>query len=236
MAHSGYELMSGGEMSAASRARVLIADDHLPTRERLRLTLANAGFEVIACVRDAIAAARIAAAQRPDLCVLDVHMDGGGITAAKEITARAPGTVVVMLTVSRNDADLFDALQSGASGYILKDQDLRDVPDLLWRALEGEALLSGALTARLVEEFRERGRRTRVLAKTHPGTELTRREWQVLELLGQHLTTKEVAERLFVEPVTVRTHVAAILRKLSAPSREVALRLLASERDHRPLG
>ena len=99
------------------------------------------------------------------------------------------------------------------------------------RALGGEALLSGSLAARLVEEFRGRGRRRRLLAAHRPGTELTRREWQVLELLAEHLTPMEIAARLFVEPVTVRTHVAAVLRKLQVPNRQAALRLLERE-DH----
>ncbi len=217
--------------SAATRVRVLIADDHLPTRERLRVALEEAGLGVCASVSDAEMAVREALEKQPDLCVLDIYMPGGGIKAAQQIALGVPAAVIVMFTVSRNDADLFDALQAGVSGYILKDQELRDVPGLLWRALEGEALLSGALTARLVDEFRERGRRKRVLSDAAPGAVLTRREWQVLDLLGRHLTTKEIADRLFVEPVTVRTHVATILRKLRAPSREAALRLLEATPD-----
>ncbi len=97
------------------------------------------------------------------------------------------------------------------------------------RALAGEALLSGTLAARLIDEFRERGRRRRVLATHTRGMELTRREWQVLELLAEQLTTAEIARRLFVEQVTVRTHVASILRKLQVPSRQAALRLFKQE-------
>lgn len=218
----------------AARVRVLIADDHLPTRERLRLRLEDAGFTVCGSVADATAAVRGADACKPDLCILDIYMPGGGIRAAQQIAAVAPAAVIVMLTVSQNDSDLFDALQAGATGYILKDRDLSDMPSLLWRALEGEALLSGALAARLVDEFRERGRRKRVLAESLPDALLTRREWQVLELLDQHLTTGEIAERLFVEPVTVRTHVAAILRKLRVPTREAALRLLQANATQPP--
>ena len=210
----------------ALHVTVLIADDHLPTRERLRLALEEAGFDVCASVADASAAILAAAEHRPDLCILDIFMPGDGIRAANEIATTLPATVIVMLTVSRNDADLFDAIHAGACGYILKDQHPQDVAGLLWRALEGEALLSGALTARLVDEFRERGRRKRILAEAAPGASLTAREWQVLELLSRHLSTSEVAARLFVEPVTVRSHVAAILRKLRVPTRAAALRLL----------
>jgi DNA-binding NarL/FixJ family response regulator len=216
------------DLGRAIRVRALLADDHLPTRERLRLTLEAAGFSVCASVPDAHSAVEVARDERPDLCVLDISMPGGGIKATREIAAVLPATVIVMLTVSRDDADLFDALQSGACGYLLKDVDLRELPNLLWRALEGEALLSGELAARLVDEFRERGRRRRLLAERSPSASLTRREWQVLELLSRHLSTNEVAERLFVEPVTVRSHVASILRKLRVPTRAAALRLLDS--------
>lgn len=216
-----------------AEASVLVADDHFPTRERLRVKLSEEGFSVVA-VGDADSAVAAAAERRPDLCLIDINMPGGGISAVGRILEVAPAAIVVMLTVSRNDEDLFDALQAGASGYLLKDVPLTAVPDLLCRALEGEALLSGPLAARLVQEFRERGRRKRVLALHAPGTELTRREWQVLELLAEHLTTSEIAARLFLEPVTVRTHIAHVVRKLQVPSRQAAVRLL-EQRGERPL-
>jgi len=217
-------VQAGG--SVLELASVLIADDHFPTRERLRGRLVDAGFAVVHAP-DAPTAVALAEQHRPDLCLLDVNMPGGGIRAVARIHELVPASVIVMLTVSRNDDDLFDALQAGASGYLLKDVGLASIPELLRRALEGEALLSGPLAARLVEEFRERGRRRRVLLGQGPGVELSRREWQVLELLAKHFTTAEIAERLFLEPVTVRTHVARILRKLQVPNRAAALRLLA---------
>lgn len=223
-----------GRAPRSGPVSVLIADDHLPTRERLRTRLEEAGFSVCAAVGDAVAAVRAAQQHRPDLCLLDVRMPESGIAAVARIAALAPETVIVMLTVSRDDSDLFDALQAGASGYLLKDTDLVALPGLLERALQGEALLSGALVSRLVDEFRERGRRKRVLAAHTRGAQLTNREWQVLELLAERLTTSEIAQRLFVEPVTVRTHVAAILRKLQVPTRRAALRLLEEERGLRP--
>lgn len=204
---------------------VLVADDHYPTRERLRARLETAGFRVRA-VADAGAAISAVSEDAPDVCLVDVNMPGGGIYAVTKIRELAPATVVVILTVSRNVDDLFDALQAGASGYVLKDARLSTLPGLLQRALAGEALLTGSLAARVVEEFRERGRRRRILAANAPTGELTRREWQVLELLARHLTTAEIAQRLFLEPATVRSHVASILRKLQVPTRQAAVRLL----------
>jgi DNA-binding NarL/FixJ family response regulator len=208
---------------------ILIADDHYPTRERLGIRLSEAGFAV-QLAPDAEGAVRLAVENRPDLCLLDIKMPGGGIAAARRIHQLAPATIIVMLTVSRDDDDLFDALQAGASGYVLKDVPLASIPALLRRALAGEALLSGQLASRLVNEFRERGRRKRIVAGQMQGdVDLSRREWQVLELLAKHLTTAEIAQRLFLEPVTVRTHIARILRKLRVPTREAALRLLAEQ-------
>jgi two-component system NarL family response regulator len=211
------------------QASVLIADDHFPTRERLRTRLVDAGFEV-ATAADADTAVEAAGRLRPDLCLVDINMPGSGIAAVARLLTVAPSTKVIMITVSRDDADLFDALQSGASGYLLKDLRVSELPALLRRALDGEALLSGPLAARLVEEFRERGRRRRLVASHAPAAELTRREWQVLELLAGHLTTAEIAARLFLEPVTVRTHIARILRKLQVPTRQAALRVLEQEK------
>jgi DNA-binding NarL/FixJ family response regulator len=216
-----------------SGASILVADDHFPTRERLRERLAGAGFQVYTAA-DSDSAARLAAEVAPDLCLLDINMPGGGIAAVTRIRRVAPATTVVMLTVSSNDDDLFDALQAGATGYLLKDVGLSSIPDLLRRALAGEALLSGRLAARLVEEFRERGRRKRIVSARGPGAELSRREWQVLELLAKHLSTAEIAERLFLEPVTVRTHIARVLHKLQVPTRQAALRLLDERQQQAP--
>ena len=214
---------------AAGSASVLVADDHFPTRERLRSVLTDAGFRV-ATAADADGAARVAGESAPDICLVDINMPGNGIAAIGRILEAAPASIVVMLTVSRNDDDLFDALQAGASGYVLKDVELSKVPALVHRAIQGEALLSGELAARLVDEFRERGRRRRLLEQGAPSAQLSRREWQVLELLADHLTTAEIAARLFLEPVTVRTHIARILHKLQVPNRQAALRLFDRHR------
>ncbi len=114
-----------------------------------------------------------------------------------------------------------------SSGYLLKDIDPARLPLALRGVLEGEAALPRRLVALLIEEFRERKRKRRVPLVGRHAVELTDREWEVLQLMKQGLTTGEIAGRLFVSPVTVRTHVSAILRKLHVPSREAALELLA---------
>lgn len=205
--------------------KVLIADDHPPTRAGVRLSLEEGGFSVCAEVATAPAAVDAARRERPDVALLDVHMPGSGIAAAREISSSLPDTAVVMLTVSRDDTDLFDALRAGASGYLLKDTDPERLPFALKGVLEGEAALPRGLVARLIDEFRDRD----VPAPRRAGPELARlttREWSVLDMMREGLSTAEMAERMFVAPVTVRTHVSAILKKLRVPDREAAVRLL----------
>jgi DNA-binding NarL/FixJ family response regulator len=209
-------------------ARVLLADDHLPIRVDIRETLELSGrFEVCAEVGDGAAAVREAVATRPDLCLLDIRMPGNGLAAAWEITSRLPSARVVMLTVSRNDNDLFAALRAGASGYLLKDVDIDRLLEALDGVLLGEPAISKELVARLVSEFRDRSARRRsVLAPAPVDEPLTSREWQVLDLLRLDRTTGQIAAELVLSQATVRSHVAAILRKLRVPDRASAVRLL----------
>ena len=205
---------------------VLIADDHPLIRQGVREALEADGFAVCAEVAGGPEAVEAARRTRPDVCLLDVHMPGGGIHAAREIAAALPDTAVVMLTVSRNDDDLFDALRAGAAGYLLKDTAPSRLPHALRGVLAGEAALPRTLASRLIDEFRTQGRRRRVpgLGKRTP--ELTSREWETLELMREGLSTAEIAERLDLSPVTVRRHVSSILAKLGAPNRAAALELL----------
>jgi DNA-binding NarL/FixJ family response regulator len=213
-------------------ARVLVADDHAPTREDVRTALnADERFAVVAVAGDAAGAVQAAVRERPDLALLDMRMPGSGAAAAWEITARLPDTRAVMLTISRTDDDLFAALRAGASGYLLKDADPARLPHALRGVLDGEAALPRTLTARLIEEFRERGRRRRLRISRRRSVELTPREWDVLELLNERRTTAEMAERLSVSPVTIRRHVSEILQKLRVPDRSAALRLLERRSD-----
>lgn len=205
--------------------RILIADDHPMTRVGVRLALERAGgFEICAEADDAESAVVSAERERPDVCLLDVHMPGSGIRAAEVISHEVPGCAIVMLTVSRMDKDLFDALRAGAAGYLLKDTDPERLPLALRGVLDGEAALPRHLVALVIDEFRERGRRRPLLKRR--GVVLTERESEVLDLMADGLSTFEIADRLFIEPVTVRTHVSAILKKLQVSSRKEALQLI----------
>ena len=210
----------------AQPLRVTIADDHPPTRAGVRRALEDAGWIVCAEAADARGAIDNAVEHRPDVVLLDIHMPGGGVTAAEKISTALPETSVVMLTVSRNDGDLFSALRAGASGYLLKDIDPDRLPLALEGVLRGEAALPRNLVARLMEEFRGRGQR-RMTLPNRQAVGLTSREWEVLEQMGEGLKTNEIAERLQVSAVTVRTHVSAIMRKLHVKDRAEAVKLLA---------
>lgn len=210
------------------RISVVMADDHLPLRTRIRLALEEGGCDVRAETASAEEAVRMAIEHQPDVALLDIHMPGNGIQAAHRISREVPGTAIVMLTQSAEDDDLFDSLRAGASGYLLKDTDPALLPSALRSVLRGEAAVPATLVSRILDEFRGPTRR-RFMRKSAAVAKLSAREWEVMELLGQGISTEEVARRLFVSPTTVRVHVSAVLRKLSVSDRESAFRLLRDE-------
>ena len=205
--------------------RVVIADDHPATRAALRKNLSDGGFQVVAEAANAMSAVEAVRSIHPEVVLLDINMPGNGIAAADEITRQVPDVAVVMLTVSRSDDDLFDALRAGARGYLLKGMDPDRLPAALEAVLAGEAALPRSLISRVIQEFHERdGRRRR---KNLPANaRLSDREWEVADALGKGLTTNEIAESLFIGDNTVRTHIASILRKLRVTTREEAVRVL----------
>lgn len=211
--------------------RTLLADDHAPTRADIREILEDDGrFSVCAEAGDAPAAVRAAVESRPDLCLLDIRMPGSGVLATWEITSRLPAAKVVMLTVSRDDDDLFRALRSGASGYLLKDIDPSKLGDTLAGVFDGEAPLAPSLAARILDELRSGAPRRRALADPGDKARLTSREWEVLDLMRQGLRTAQIAERLGVTSATARSHLSSALRKVRSTGREAAGRSSPADR------
>lgn len=207
---------------------VLLADDHAPTLAHLRELLdADAGFAVVAAEADAPGAVRSALALRPDLCVLDVHMPGGGLAATWEIAARLPETHIAMYTVCDEDADLRLALRAGAAGYLLKDMDCARVAPALRDLVAGRAPIPRHLLGGLLRDFRDPCARRRALAGAvvAGGEPLTSREWQVLDELRRGASTRTIAEALSLSPATVRFHVMSVVRKLGVADRDEALAL-----------
>jgi DNA-binding NarL/FixJ family response regulator len=204
--------------------RVLLGIEHPVEAIGARVTLERGGFEVCAEVDSAHDAIAAAGRESPDVCLIDADLAGGGIRAAEEIARRLPGTPIVVFTESERSSDFFEAIRAGARGYLLIDADSERLPHALRAVVNGEAALPRHLVPLLIEEYRKLGGYRSIL--TRNGAELTNREVEVLGLMAESLTTQEIAERLSVEPVTVRTHVSSILKKLQVSSRSDALELL----------
>jgi DNA-binding NarL/FixJ family response regulator len=210
----------------AKRLRVLIADDHAPTRQDVRRALEDdERFSVCAAVADAVEAVQAALRERPDVCLLDIQMPGSGLAAAWEIASRLPRTRIVMLTVSDENNNLFAALRAGAAGYLLKTMNLKRLPDELHGVCAGEAAMPPALVARVLQQFHGREPRWRSLAAGETGERLTSREWEVLELLAQGRSTAEIARQLGLSASAVRAHITSIVRKLAVANRAAAAEL-----------
>ena len=222
-------------MSTAAKPpwRVLIADDHAPTRaDVLRALGHDERFQICAEAADAAGAVQAALRQKPDVCLIDLGMPGNGMAAVWEIAARMPETKIVILTVSDQEANLFAALQAGAIGYLPKTINLARLPDTLNGVCSGEAALPRTLMARVLERFRRREPSWRQAVSAGPAQwRLTSREWEVIDLLAQGLSTKEIAGLLVISPTAVRVHITSIVRKLEVPDRAAAVELFRRRPD-----
>ena len=181
--------------------RVLVADNHAPTRAGVGASLSPAEFEVVAEASTARTAVDYAILVRPDLVLLDIQMPGSGIAwPAEEISRVLPNCAVVMLTESRDDDDLFDALRAGARGYLMKDMDPERLGPALRGVLAGEAALPRSLVSRVLEEFQGRSRR-KLFVQDHQPTQLTSREWEIMEMLRSGLSTEDISHDFSLLPV-----------------------------------
>ena len=213
-------------MAVTRGTRVLVADDHTPTRALIRRAIEKDGFVVCAEAADADGAIKAAREESPDIAMLDIRMPGNGLYAAEIIRVKQPTILVVILTVSADDADLFSALAVGASGYWLKGQSPATIPHLLRRAMAGETVLTGVLIKRLVNDWSAQNIYRRSRERLASGAHLTQRECEVIELLIDGLNTGEIGKRLFISEVTVRTHIANIVKKMKVDGREGAIQSL----------
>ena len=207
------------------RLRVLLADDHALFREGLAGIIARQpDMEVVGEAGDGLEAIVKAQELVPDLILMDVTMPGcDGIEATRRIKQELPAVTIVMLTVRDEEEKLFEAIKSGAQGYLLKDIHAREMLDLLKGAVRGEAAITPVLAGRMLEEFRRLGQ----LAHEIPEEEsvaLTRREQEVLSLVAERATDREIAEALSVSLSTVKSHIRNILAKLHVSSRREAAR------------
>ncbi len=210
----------------SAKLTVVIADDHPVIRLGVRMALTRGDFEVLAEAGTAEEAVTAVLRERPDVCLLDLYMPGGGIEAASAITDAASCTAVVMLTVSNRTEDVLAALRAGAVGYLPKDTDPNRLPVALRGVLQGEAAMPRALVGRVLSEFRDltaiASQPVRVGA-----VQLTTREAEILKMLRSGLTTVEIGELLSLSPITVRRHISAGVAKLGVADRDAAIRAIA---------
>jgi DNA-binding NarL/FixJ family response regulator len=205
---------------------VVTADDHPATRLGVRMALTRGGFRVAAEAEDCEGAVAAVLRERPDVCLLDVSMPGGGIEAARRITQSQVPTAVVMLTVSQESGDILAALRAGAVGYLPKDTRPDRLPAALYGVLGGEAALPRALMGLVLQTFRDGVTPSPGPVRVGEAT-LTAREAEILRMLRSGLTTAEVSEMLSLSPVTVRRHVSAGVAKLGVADRNAAIRAVA---------
>jgi two-component system, NarL family, nitrate/nitrite response regulator NarL len=207
---------AGGDTAAttARRIRIVVIDDHTLFRRGITALLARVpGFAVVGEAADGFDGIRTVVAQRPDVVLLDLHMPGiSGIDAMQAILKEAPGTHIVMLTVSEEADDLMLALRAGALGYLLKNIESDFLVDCVRRAADGESVMSPEMTAKLMREVRTGG-------TTAAQPALSPREREILGHLARGASNKEIARDLDVAESTVKIHVQHILRKLELTSR-----------------
>jgi DNA-binding NarL/FixJ family response regulator len=208
--------------------RILLVDDHPLTREALASLLGQHGFDVVGQAADGAEALALAAELQPALILLDLSMPGvDGLAVLPELRVAAPDCEVVVLTASGTEDNLLAAIRAGAAGYLLKTEPPGRIVEFLRGVANGEAALSGSVARRLLDQVRSGGRRgggvPDRIAKT-----LSARELEVLLLLDEHLSTDDIARRLYISEHTVRSHVKSLLRKLGVSSRREALEQLAA--------
>ncbi|WP_433499866.1 response regulator [Sphaerimonospora sp. CA-214678] len=212
--------------------RVLIVDDHALIRRSLELALAaEADIEVVGEASDGREAVELADRLLPDVILMDVRMPRqDGIEATRAIKESVPSTRVIMLTVSDEEEDLFEAIKAGATGYLLKDVQLDEVPDAVRGVHEGQSLINPAMAAKLISEFATMSRKEAERPPQLPVPKLTDREMEVLRLVAKGMNNREIAKELFISENTVKNHVRNILEKLQLHSRMEAVVYAVRER------
>ena len=204
-------------MSVPLKTRILLADDHAMVRRGLRHILdAEPDLEVAAEAKDGREALEIALGDALDLAVLDVSMPRlTGLQAARELSRRSPDLKVLMLSVHANEQYFFEALRAGASGYVLKSAADRDLVDACRAAMREQAFIYPAAVKTLVRDYLERAER----GEDVPDDPLTPREAEVLKLIAEAHSNREIAEQLVISEKTVERHRANILEKLGMHDR-----------------
>jgi DNA-binding NarL/FixJ family response regulator len=206
------------EAGGVEPIRVAVVDDQELFRHGLTMLLGvEDGIEVVGEASDGVAAAELAASAVPDVILMDVRMPKrSGIEACVAIKEVAPTARIIMLTVSDEEADLYDAVKNGASGYLLKDSSIDEVAQAIRLVADGQSLISPSMAIKLLDEFKQMSRSDRQQVSN---ARLTDRELEVLNLVAHGLNNRDIAKGLFISENTVKNHVRNILEKLQLHSR-----------------
>jgi DNA-binding NarL/FixJ family response regulator len=215
---------------ASSRAepiRTMIVDDHALFRRGLEMVLDEEGdIELVGQASDGTEAVEKAAESLPDVVLMDIRMPrSSGIEACRAMKEAAPSAKIVMLTISDEEEDLFEAIRAGASGYLLKDIPLDEVADTVRAVYGGQSLINPSMAGKLLTEFATLAKREADTDPTQevPAPRLTEREMQVLKLVARGMNNRDIAKELFISENTVKNHVRNILEKLQLHSRMEAV-------------
>jgi len=201
--------------------RVVVVDDHALARAAVRTILGDDPlFEIVAEAADADGAFAAVQEHRPDLVLMDIRMPGGGLQATRRIKAAFPQVRIVMMTVSDAPQDLFEALRSGAQGYVLKNLETHQWTAYLRSVMDGATPISDSFAERIIHELTG----TAALGAAVP-ERLTARETDVLRLVADGLTNREIAGRLGISQNTVKNHLKNIMAKVQADNRTQLVRL-----------
>ncbi len=185
-------------------------------------------IEVVAEAGDGIAATDLATSMAPDVVLLDVRMPRrSGIEACRAIKEANPSAKVIMLTVSDEEADLYEAVKGGAAGYLLKDSSIEEVAQGIRVVADGQSLISPSMAVKLIDEFKQMSKPERSQV---PGLRLTERELEVLRLVATGMNNREIAKQLFISENTVKNHVRNMLEKLQLHSRMEAVMYAVREK------
>ena len=204
--------------------RVLVVDDHALFRRGLQMVLEQEpDIEVVGEASDGAEAVEKSADTLPDIVLMDVRMPKrGGIDACTSIHETVPSAKIIMLTISDEEADLYDAIKAGAMGYLLKEISIEEVASAIRAVHGGQSLISPSMASKLLTEFASMIKKTDDRQQV-PTPRLTEREMEVLKLVAKGMNNRDIAKQLFISENTVKNHIRNILEKLQLHSRMEAV-------------
>jgi DNA-binding NarL/FixJ family response regulator len=217
----------------AEPIRTMIVDDHALFRRGLEMVLdGEPDIELVGQASDGAEAVEKAAESLPDIVLMDIRMPrSSGIEACRAMKEAAPSAKIVILTISDEEEDLFEAIRAGASGYLLKDIPLDEVADTVRAVHGGQSLINPSMAGKLLTEFATMARRDdEERVQELPAPRLTEREMQVLKLIARGMNNRDIAKELFISENTVKNHVRNILEKLQIHSRMEAVMVAVREK------